>query len=43
MLYFFGLGGIALVAFAVAVLYAVLKVSAEMDEQVDQRRKQRES
>lgn len=42
MLYLFGLGSIALLALATAAIYAVLRVSAEMDELVDQRRKQRE-
>ena len=43
MIYLLGLGSIVLLAFAAAAVYAVLTVSAEMDELVDQRRKQRES
>ncbi len=42
MLYLFGLGGVVLAAVAVVVIDAVLRVSAEMDERVDQLRKQRE-
>ena len=41
--YFLWIGGIALLACASAVIQAVLKVSAEMDERVDQMRKARES
>lgn len=42
MFYLFVLGGLSLVAFASAALYAVFTVSSEMDERVDQMRKQRE-
>ena len=42
MLYLFILVGLALVACASAVLYAVFTVSTEMDERVDQLHKQRE-
>jgi len=42
MVYFLWIGSIALLAIASAVIQAVLKVSAEMDERVDQMRKARE-
>jgi predicted outer membrane lipoprotein len=40
--YFLWIGGITLLAVASAIIQAVLKVSAEMDERVDQMRKARE-
>lgn len=39
--YFIWIGGIALCAFVVAAVYAVLGVSEELDELADARRKQR--
>lgn len=42
MRYFLWIGGVALLAVASAIIQAVLKVSAEQDERVDQMRKARE-
>lgn len=42
MFYIFSVVGIAVFTFATMAVYAVFKVSAEMDERVDQMRKARE-